>query len=229
LAGNIPAPAQTTDSKGIGVVQVQGSVSLDGTTAATGATIFPGDSIQTGPDGSVLVNMPGRGSLVIAANSSIIFPPVTQGSHLVALQRGKFALHILSEAAGTTAEFGKFVLRPIIGQGAEYDVEIAPDGSALVRCFTGTIGIIEAQGANSTFLNAGQSAQISATGSVERIGAAGAPPPNSTPPPSSTSPSGKSKSYVGWIILAAAAGGVAAVVAVVVSEHKPATVSPSSP
>ncbi len=228
---NLPVPAQTTDSKGIGVLQVQGSVSLGGTSAATGATIYAGDSIRTGLNGTALVNLTGRGSIVMAPNSDLTFPPVSLGSHSVALHHGKFALHILPEGSGTTAELGKLVLRPLIGQGVDYEVEIEADGSAVVHCISGTVGIIEVEGANSTFLNSGDSAEISASGVTERIPASATPLPNSSAPntPQSTPRSPSGKSNAGWIILAASGGGIAALVAVIAIEHKTTPVSPSAP
>src|SRR5580704_13514492 len=149
LVGVVPAPAQTVEHTGIGSIQMQGSVILNGTAAATGATVFTGDSLRTGPDGSALVSMPARGSIVLAANSDISFPNAAIGAHMAVLHGGKIAFRLLPEASETTAEFGKVVLRPVIGQGVEYEVEIAADGSAVVRCLNGAVGIIEIEGANS--------------------------------------------------------------------------------
>jgi hypothetical protein len=221
LFSNAPTRGQTTDYKGLGVIQAQGAVTLNGTLAATGATIYPGDSIRTGADGYALVNLPYRGSVVIAANSDLTFLPVSLGSHFMALHRGKFALRFRPEGSGTATEFGKFVFIPLIGQGVEFDVEIAADGSAKIRCLNGSVGIMESQGANSgLFLKSGEAAEIAANGVVEFI----------TPPvtPPSSAPSA-AKSHTGWIILGTGVAGVAALVAVLVSKHKTSPVSPSIP
>lgn len=227
-----PTPAQTIDHKEIGSIQMQGSVFLNGTAGATGATVFTGDSLRTGPDGSALVNMPGRGSIVLAANSEVTFPAAGTGSHLAVLHSGKIAFRLLPEASETTAEFGKLVLRPVIGQGVEYEIEIAADGSAIVRCLNGALGIIEIEGTNSTFLSAGQSAKISSTGVAELI-----PSPSATPPPNSqvqatqrpAKPAAGGTSHSTKVILVVAAIGVSAVVAVLIVERVKSPVSPSAP
>jgi hypothetical protein len=228
----VPTPAQTPDHKGIGVIQAQGSVILNSAPATAGVTIYPGDSVRTGWDGSALVSLADRGSLVIAANSDITFLPASLGSHFVALRRGNFALRLPREAPEITAEFGKLVLRPVIGLEVEFDVEIAADGSALVRCINGAVGIMEAQGADSVFLNSGESAEISASGVAGRIRPSVALSPNSNissaPSPSGTPPGGKS--HVDWIIVGVGGAGVAALVAVLVSEHRNTSpISPSVP
>jgi hypothetical protein len=231
LLGSLPVSSQVPDHKGIGSIQLQGAVTLNGVSAASGATVFAGDLVRTGPDGSALVSLPGRGSIVVAADSELIFPSVSIGSHFVVLHRGKVAFRLLPEASETTAEIGGLVLRPVIGQGVEFEVVIAGDGSAVVQCLSGSVGIIQIQGANSTFLNAGQSAKISVNGSVELIQAPGAPPAG-TPAPNTTQssvppPSGKSHTAV--ILLVVGIAGVGAAVAVIVAEHKSAPVSPSGP
>jgi hypothetical protein len=231
LASIAPTPAQTVDHKGIGSVQIQGSVLLNGTAGVTGATVFAGDSVRTGADGSALVNLPGRGSMVVAPNSDITFPNIAIGSHFVALHKGKIAFRILPEASETTAEFGKLVLRPVIGQGVEFDIEIAGDGSAIIRCTSGSVGIIEIQGANSTFLNAGQSAKISENGVAEIIPPSSGTSEASSQTPGNTHPTATpgGKSHATTIILVLAAVGVSAAVAVLVVERSKSPVSPSAP
>lgn len=219
LFGSIQAPAQTSGPQAIGALEAEGSVSVNGTPAAAGVTIYPGDTIRTAANGAAVLTMPDRGSLVIAADSEITFFPSGRGAHFASLRRGSIGLRVLPEALETTIELGNFVLRPVSGGTA--GAEMSADGSVHVRCVAGSFGVIEMRGEQSVFLHLGEEAEVSADGKLRRVvpSVPPQPAPGPSPAPSgpTTVPAGKSRAP--WIILGVGAGVAGAVAALLIHHN----------
>jgi hypothetical protein len=109
------------------------------------------------------------------------------------------------------------------GEQSVSNIEAPSDGSFLVTCEAGSVGVIPLQGGNGIFIQAGQSVSISAQGELSAMGPQAAPSagPISKEPVRDVRPP---RSYRRWILIALGTAGAGAV-AGILSSRRPGTPS----
>jgi len=212
----------------LGSMQTRGMVSVGGISATSETSLYQGDSVRTGADGSGSLDMPNRGSLMIGPNTDITFLSMASNDRLASLQSGHIALRLVTQASNTTIELGRFVLTTETNTPAAAEVDRSMDGSAHIRCLGGSVGVIESEGIQALYLKPGEEAEITSDGKLSRVAPAAAPASNNVAPEGSATATVAGKSHTGLILLGvggAVAGGVAALVAT----HHGQPTSPSAP
>jgi hypothetical protein len=225
ILGSMRLLAQTSGRPAIGSLQIRGTVFLEGNPVTSGTSLYPGDTLRTGADGTADVNLPDRGSLVVSANTEIAF---YSDSRFASLHQGSIALRLNAGAQNSSIELGRFVLTTEPSAEAAAEVVMSRDGSAHIRCLAGSVGVISIDGPQSIFLQPGEEAVTSPDGRMRRVAAVvpsqsagGAPSPGQTP-------MATGKFHYGLVILGVGAGVGGAVAALVVS-HRGQPVSPATP
>jgi hypothetical protein len=231
----------------VGALRATGDVTVNGAAVTGMASVFAGDTVRTGRGGAAGITVAGRGTLVLGEWSEVSLPATTR--FFAALKQGTVGLRALEGARNFQLQAGNFVVVP--GAEAESAAEVfrAADGATQVTCTAGTMGVIALEGEQSLFLHPGQTASISAQGSLWRgtglptAPGPGQPPPPQTPPgtpttqpptapptaPPSAPPVAKKKNgaVIGVLIGAGAAGAVLALAGKKKDSSTP--VSPSVP
>jgi hypothetical protein len=192
-----------------------GEVSLNGAAAPTQSTIFPGDVLRTGGTGSATFSMSGKGSFRIYPNTEIIFTGEPQ--YAAELKLGRVAMNSLNGATGINLRAGGSVVVAVAeGEQSISNIEAPSDGSFLVSCVGGSVGVIPLQGGKGIFIRAGQSAGISAQGELSAVSRQA--PPSAARASAETVPAARQKrSHARWILLAVGAAGAGVAVALLSS------------
>lgn len=224
--------SQLPQKTAVGALQTTGQVTVNGAAVHGTQSLFPGDAIQTGPDGAASLGIPDIGTFTVAANTSVIFPA---SNFLATLKVGTVGMHASQGAKNIEVQFGNFlVFVPDYESEATATITVAADGSARAECHGGSVGITQIEGAASVFLKDGQAVTVTAAGelgAVEGAGAAASTPSASTTAESSTpaaAPPTK-KSHATLILIAVGGGAAAAAGAALAARHSSSTSSPSSP
>jgi hypothetical protein len=203
--------AQDQQRQPLGSLSTVGEVRVNDAQPPAESTIFSGDTVHTGQDGTATFTTSGKGSLKIFPGSLVGFPGNPQ--YVAELKSGMVVMSSLSGSTGISLRVGNYVVTGVTeGEQSTSKIEAALDGSFLISCLDGSVGVIPLDGANGLFIQAGQFVRISPAGelaAVEKPPAAAAPPP-STP---SSVPSATSSSHIGWILLAVGGGAGAAIAA----------------
>jgi ferric-dicitrate binding protein FerR (iron transport regulator) len=214
----------------LGALSAVGEVYVNDSPAPAEGTIFSGDTLRTGANGTAAVTPSGKGSLKIATRSQLVFAGTPQ--YLAELKSGTAIMSSASGAAGVNLRAGNFVVAAVTeGEQSTSSVESAPDGSFVVNCLEGSVGVLPLDGANGIFLQVGQAANISPQGELSAAKQPEAPSPapaQPNPPPAGVTKA--KKSNTGFIILLLA-GGVAAGAGAALGGHggSGTPVSPSVP
>ena len=204
-----PCTFAQTNSQVVGALRATGDVRMNGNPISGDATIFAGDTLRTGPNGAAGVSVAGRGTLTLAAESEMAFPASPR--FLASLRSGSAGLRALAGAFNFQLQVGGFSLVPSPQVESAAEIVRRADGSAQISCISGSFGVIELEGNQTLFLNAGETAVISADGSLRRGGAPASTEPAAPRPPDPKSPPAPTaaKSRRGLAILIVAAGGAA--------------------
>ena len=226
---SISAFAQNSNPRQpLGSMQSRGMVSVGGMTATSETSLYPGDIVRTGPDGSGNLDMPGRGSLTLGPNTSVTFLSKASSDRLASLQSGNVALRFVTQASTTTIELGRFVLTTETNTPAAAEVARSEDGSAHIRCLGGSVGVIESEGIQALYLKPGEEAEITSDGKLRRVAPTAPPASSNVAPETQTAASVAGKSHTGLILLGVG-GGVAGGVAALVATRHGQPMSPSAP
>lgn len=211
------ASTQDQQKEPLGSLSIIGGALVNGSQPPAESTIFSGDSLRTGADGTATFTTGGKGSLKIFPASQVEFPGNPQ--FMADLKAGTAVMSSQSGSTGISVRAGKSVVVAVTaGEQSTSKIEAAADGSFLITCLDGSVGVIPLEGANGLFIQAGQFVSISPTGDLNAVekpparGAPPTPPAPSTPTTQTTQTSSSKNTHVGWIILAVA-GGVGAAVA----------------
>jgi hypothetical protein len=217
----VPAHGQTVSPgpqrQSIGSMNSVGEVLVNESRAPSELTIFSGDTLRTGETGTAILTTNGQGSLQISHDSQVAF--TGDPRYFAELKLGTIFAKSLGGTAGTGVRAGNFVVVPT-NRNELTSVTIArmTDGSFLITCSAGNVGVISLQESPGLFLQAGQSAQISPTSELVALGKP------------AQAPQSAGKSHRLWIYLGLAGGGIAAGAAAAIAHggtHPP--ISPSSP
>ena len=220
LATTAHGQAVSTDQQRqtLGSLNSAGEVFVNESRAPSELTIFPGDTLRTGDTGTAILTTNGENSFQIAHQSQVVFSG--DPHYFAELKLGTISVKSLGGTNGAVVRAGNFVLVPANrNERTTAIIERMGDGSFLVTCSAGNVEVVPLQEASGLFLQAGQSARISAKGELAAL----------ETPASGTAPSaGRSRRF--WVYLGLAGGGIAAgtAAAVVLGENHP-PVSPVSP
>jgi ferric-dicitrate binding protein FerR (iron transport regulator) len=164
------------------------------------STVSSGDNIRTGESGEATLAVAGKGTMKIHALSQVVLSGNDQ--YAAELEKGTVLLNSVPGSDGLIVRIGKYVVVPSVRSTATaLRVTRAQDGSFLVYCSGGTIGVLTVEGKSGQLLQAGQSLTISAKSELLA---------------SSPAPKSKGHSHRRWILLGlagAAAAGTAAALA----------------
>jgi hypothetical protein len=219
------ATSQGQQKQALGSLSSVGEVYVNDAPAPGESTIFSGDTLRTGEAGTATFVTSGKGSFKITSRSQIVFAGTLQ--FVAELKSGTVVMSSLSGPSGINLRAGNFVVVAVTqGEQSTSKIESAADGSFLVTCVEGSVGVLPIEGPNGLFLQVGQSVTITTQGELSAANAP-VPPPSTQPQP--TPPTAQKKSYTGWIILAGAGAGVAGAVAVLAGHKGSPPISPATP
>jgi hypothetical protein len=215
---------QEQQRQALGSLTTVGEVYVNNAVAPSDAPIFAGDVLRSAGTGSATFTWSGKGSLQIYPNTEIVFTGEPQ--YAAELKFGRVVMNSWYGATGLNVRAGNSVVLAVAeGEQSVSNIEAPSDGSFLVTCEAGSVGVIPLQGENGIFIQAGQSVSISAQGELSAMGPQAAP---------SAGPISKEsvrdvrapRSYKRWILIALGTAGAGAV-AGILSSRRPRTPSNS--
>jgi len=215
---------QEKERAALGSLTSVGEAYVNDSPAPAEITIFSGDRVRVGETGSATFNMSGKGSLKLSSRSQVLF--AGKYEYTAELQAGAVVMNSISGPSGLTLRVGNDVLVPSTKEHiALASIDRAPDGSYLVTCSDGAIGVLNLQGTAGQFLQVGQAVSVAPNGELFPVVRQDMTPVNLA---KSVSGARKSNgSFTGWGYLGLAAGGAAA--AALAHGGGKQSVSPASP
>ena len=210
----------------LGSLTSVGEVYVNDSPAPAEITVFSGDRVRAGPTGSATFNISGKGSLKLTPGSQVLFSGKFE--YTAQLEAGAVAMNSISGPSGLTLRIGNDVLVPSNKERtASASIDRAPDGSFLVTCSDGALGVLSLQGTSGQFLQVGQAVSVAPNGElfpvVDQQNA------SSSPKGSSSGARSARHSYTGWGLLGLAGGAAAGAAAALSHGGGKQSVSPSSP
>ena len=214
--------AQEQQRQALGSLTTVGEVHVNDAVAPSGAPIFAGDVLRSAGTGTATFTWGEEGSLQIYPNTEIVFTGEPQ--YTAELKFGRVVMNSFHGATGMNLRAGDSVVLAVAeGEQSVSTVEAPSDGSFLVTCVAGSVGVIPLQGGNGIFIQAAQSVRISPQGELTALGPQAAPSagPSSTELVREGRPP---RSYRRWILIALGTAGAGAVAGILSSRH-PGTAS----
>jgi hypothetical protein len=188
-------------------------------------TIFSGDKVRTGESGSATFNMSGKGSLKISPRSEVVFSGKYE--YTAEFVAGAVLMNSVRGPNGFTMRIGNDVVVPSFKERtASASIEKAPDGSFVVKCSDGAIGVLALQGSSGQFIQIGQSVGIAPTGALFAVVQPGAKPGKTTSSARTPKPS---RSLAEWAYVGLGAAGAAGAALALSHGGGKQSISPSSP
>jgi hypothetical protein len=152
----------------LGSLNSVGEVFVNETRAPSELTVFPGDALRTGDTGTAILTTTGGNSFQIARESQVVF--TGDPRYFAELKLGAISVKSLGGTSGAVVRAGNFVVVPANrNDRTAAIIERAADGSFLVTCSAGNVEVVPLQEAPGLFLQAGQSARISAKGELAAL------------------------------------------------------------
>lgn len=209
----------------IGSLRASGEVLVNEFRVPETTTVYPGDAVRTGLDGSAGVEVPNKGTILISPQTQISFNP---SGYLAKLTEGSVSLKTTKPVTDFQIQIGQFVVIPQPDvENVAAEIERTADGSARVKALTGSVGVIDLGGVQTVFISAGEEVVISSDGVLSRVGAAPRLPAPPTPQPAG--PEVRSIP-TRWLYVAGAGGGAGVAVALAAGgDGASPTLSPSIP
>src|SRR6267142_3592579 len=156
---------QENEKEPLGSLTSIGEVYVNDSPAPAEITIFSGDRARTGESGSATFNMSGKGQLKLSPRSQVLFSGKYE--YTAVLEAGAVVMNSVSGPNGFTLRIGNDVLVPPIKERtALASIDRAPDGSFLVACSDGAIGVLTLKGTSGLFLQVGQSVSAAPNGQL---------------------------------------------------------------
>ena len=217
------AAPQAKEREPLGSLTNIGEVYVNDSPAPVEITIFSGDRVRVGVNGSATFNMSGKGSLKLSPRSQVLF--AGKYEYTAELEAGAVVMNSISGPNGFTLRIGNDVLVPSTKEHiALASIDRAPDGSYLVTCSDGAIGVLNLQGTSGQFLQVGQALSVAPNGELFPV------VQQALTPAKSTSGARQSKGgYTGWGYLGLAAAGAAGAAAALAHGGGKQPISPASP
>src|SRR6202035_1712669 len=165
MAGG-PRAARKAQNQALGSVTTVGPVTINGVPAPADLTIFPGDTLKTGDEGSAAFSVSGKGSFKILSNSEIVFPPDPR--YTAELKAGSVMMNSFNGATDISLRVGNYVVAPVIeSQQSTSQVVRHADGSFTITFLEGSVGMIPLEGATGRILQSGESVNLLPSGELE--------------------------------------------------------------
>jgi hypothetical protein len=231
-------PAQDEEPRQpLGSFSTTGEVYLNSAAAPAEATVSAHDLLRTSGTGTATFTLAGNGSLRISPNTEVLFAGEPQ--YAAELKFGKVVMNSLDGPMGISLRAGSSVVVAVAeGEQSTSSIEAPSDGSFLISCLRGSVGVIPLQGGKGIFIRGGQSVTVSPQGEISAMGNLSATNSQQPASPSLVSagpePTARRRhSYARWILIAAGAAGVATAAAILsangsgASTNTPVVVSPS--
>src|SRR2546426_11382320 len=202
---------QEKEREPLGSLTSIGEAYVNDSQAPAEITIFSGDRVRTGESGSATFNMSGKGSLKLSPRSQVLFPGKYE--YTAELEAGAVVMNSVNGPNGFTLRIGNdVVVASTKERQALASIDRAPDGSFLVTCSEGPVGVLTLLGASGQFLQVGQSVSVAPNGElfpVEQQASTSAAAKSA----SVVKKRGSSRKVWGFLGLAAAAGAAGAAAA----------------
>jgi len=196
----------------LGSLTTAGEVFLNSAVTPAESTVFAGDVLRTSPSGTAMFTLAGNGSFRISPNSEIVFAGGPQ--YAAELKLGKVVMNSLNGTMGITLRAGSSVVVAVAeGEQSTSSIEAPSDGSFLISCLGGSVGVVPLQGGKGIFIREGQSVSVSPQGEFSMSAQAelSAAAPGST----ETAPAARQKhSHARWILIGVGAAGAVAAAAI---------------
>jgi len=219
---------QEKERESLGSLTSMGEAYVNDSPAPAEITIFSGDRVRTGESGSATFNMSGKGSLKLSPRSQVLFSGKYE--YTAELEAGAVVMNSVSGPNGFTLRIGNDVLVPSMKEHtALASIDRAPDGSFLVTCSDGAMGVLTLQGISGLFLQLGQSVSVAPNGQLFPVVQQAATPGKSLSMRSSSGAQKTKGSRTGWGFLGLATAGAAGAVAALSHGGGKQSISPSSP
>src|SRR5438094_5849995 len=156
---------QEQERETLGSLTSIGDAYVNDSPAPVEITIFSGDRVRTGESGSATFNMSGKGSLKLSPRSQVLFSGKYE--YTAELEAGAVVIDSVSGPNGFTLRIGNDVLVPSTKEHiALASIDRAPDGSYLVTCSDGAIGVLNLQGTSGQVLQVGQAVSVAPNGEL---------------------------------------------------------------
>ncbi len=237
----LPAQQATSDTgeqpqehRPLGSLTSAGEVYVNGVHATADMTVFTGDSMRTGADGSGTFTIGGQGSIKASANTQIEFS--ANPLFVAELKNGMVVMSTIPGAPNMKVRAGSFV---VVAETGDADTNAAQttcqiqhlaDGTFQITSLTGSVGVIALEGPETIFIKAGEAVSVTPTGELTQTTSVGAPVANATTDQTTTPNNRKKKAPVGWILLGVvAAGGAGAAAALAGHGSSSSAISQSTP
>src|SRR2546422_2673617 len=157
--------AQEREREPLGSLTSMGEAYVNDSPAPAEITIFSGDRVRTGESGSATFNMSGQGSLKLSPRSQVLFSGKYE--YTAELEAGAVVMNSVSGPNGFTLRIGNdVVVASTKERQALASIDRAPDGSFLVTCSEGPVGVLTLLGASGQFLQVGQSVSVAPNGEL---------------------------------------------------------------
>jgi hypothetical protein len=131
-------PRRMEQTPGCLIVSATGSAAVDASTLNTGARLYPGAWLTTGPDGTVTLSIGTIGSVTVSARSRLRLVESEAHSQRLELARGVIE-------ASITAPPRIFVVETpsatAVDLGCQYRLEVEDDGTALLEVSLGRVAL----------------------------------------------------------------------------------------
>jgi hypothetical protein len=201
-----------------------GEVYLNSSGAPAQATVLAGDVLRTSPGGTAMFTLAGNGSLRISPNSEIVFAGGPQ--YAAELKLGKVVMNSSNGPMGITLRAGSSVVVAVAeGEQSTSSIEAPSDGSFLISCLGGSVGVIPLQGGKGIFIREGQSVSVSPQGELSAM-IAQAEAPAAATGFTETAPAARQKhSHARWILIGVGAAGAVAAAAILSARGSGASVN----
>src|SRR4029077_18940922 len=207
----------------LGSLTTTGEVYLNSSEAPAQATVLAGDVLRTSPGGTAMFTLAGNGSLRISPNTEIVFAGGPQ--YAAELKLGKVVMNSFNGPMGITLRAGSSVVVAVAeGKQSTSSIEAPSDGSFLISCLGGSVGVIPLQGGKGIFIREGQSVSVSPQGELSAmIAQAEAPAALGS---TETAPAARQKhSHARWILIGVGAAGAVAAAAILSARGSGASVN----
>ena len=187
------ASQQEQSREKLGSLTSTGDVYVNDLPISGMSTVSSGDKIRTGESGEATLAVAGKGTLKIRPLSQVILSGNDQ--YTAELEKGTVLLNSVPGSDGLIVRIGNYIVVPSVRSIATVlRVTRAQDGSFLVYCLDGKIGVLTVEGKFGQLLQAGQSLTVSAKSELLA---------------SSPAPKSKGNSHTRWILLGLAGAGAA--------------------
>lgn len=149
-----------------------GETYVNDSAAPAEITIFSGDRVRVRAAGSATFSMSGKGLLKLSPGSQVLFS--AKYEYTAELEAGTVVMNSVSGPNGFTLRIGNDV---VVASSKEHtavaSIDRAQDGSFLVTCSEGPVGVLTLLGGAGQFLESGQAVRVAPNGelvSIERQG-----------------------------------------------------------